>query len=126
MNLVAKEMKEESIPLPVDMMNPACKIHCEDNYAKIKESVQKEGLKYPLIVLNTTFGEWKEFHEESPEAILPCPSNYMEARCFMVMIGNNRLKVAQEMGVEEIDCIVVNDRREVNALAKVMREDWNV
>ena len=120
----AKEMKDRSTSVPVDMLNPACKIHCEDNYAKIKESMEREGLRYPLVVLNTTVGEWKKLHEESPDAILPCPGDFLTARCLIVMIGNNRLKAAQEMGVDEIDCIVVDDRMEVNPLAKIMRGDW--
>lgn len=120
----AREMKDRSTPISVDLLNPACKIHCADNYAKIKDSIEREGLRYPLVVLNTTVGTWRDLHEENPDATLPCPGNFLKARCYMVMIGNNRLKAAQEMGVEEIDCIVVDDRMEVNALAKVMRGDW--
>lgn len=111
-------------PIPLDMLHPAYPIVFPDNYEKIKASVETEGLQWPIVIWNTTFTEWDKLHKENPDVILPCPSNFMEARCFLVMCGNNRYNIAKELEYESIDCIVCENREEINKWAKMMRDDW--
>jgi len=54
----------------------------ESEYQKIKESISKEGIKNPLVIRDEPKTGW------------------------VVEIGNQRLRAANELGIDKVECIL--------------------
>ena len=55
----------------------------EYEYQKIKQSISNEGIKNPLVV------------------------SYNKKLGWVVEVGNQRLRAANELGISEIDCVLI-------------------
>ena len=55
----------------------------EYEYQKIKQSISNEGIKNPLVV------------------------SYNKKLGWVVEVGNQRLRAANELGISEVDCILI-------------------
>lgn len=109
----------------VDDLYPTApaKIHPEF-YDRVKESIKAAGLLRPIVVWYTQVANWRKMHSLSKD-ILPPPdnlSNYDEV--MLVMCGNNRLKIAKELGMTEVDCVICTTEYEVSEVCTRQRKEW--
>ena len=58
----------------------------ESEYQKIKESISKEGIKNPLVIRDDPKIGW------------------------VVEIGNQRLRAANELGIDKVECILEGEQ----------------
>lgn len=114
--------------VPMDQLNPTIKWGWHpDNYQDIITSIKNDGLDHPIVVWETTVGEWLKMSNAQPEDIIgpPMGLNRNPSRpVLLIMCGNNRFNAAKELGYDYIDVIICNSKEEVNVWCKLQRKDW--
>lgn len=116
--------------IPFDRLYPTIKHGWySQDYARVKEHVEKSGLIYPIVVWETNVREWLKMHNAQPNDILAPPIGMCrngEYKVLLVMCGNNRLQAAKDLGYDYIDAIVCYEREEVSNQCKRQREAWRL
>jgi len=113
--------------LPVKNLYSTIGKRTEEDFRAISDSVSGEGMLNPIVVWQTTVGEWLEWANTNPDIEKPPPSllKNPSKRVFLVKCGNNRLIHAITNGYRHIDCIVSEDRAETSRLCTELRKSWN-
>ena len=95
-----------------------------DAYAEIYASINKLGILYPLIVVNTTVGAWKMYKKHHNPDILDPPDAFTDTDSVLrIQGGNQRYRAGLDLGVKDFDCIVVNSTIEAEQLVTRQRKE---
>ena len=115
--------------LPVDEIwasVPRAVIHCGiEFYEPVKESIKKNGMYWPIMVVNCTRQELKGQKAKWGDKINDLPfwmAEDLNTRMNVVWGGSNRLWIARELGYTHIDCAMMPSFNEAHVLQKTMRE----
>ena len=106
---------------------PLNELHCHvvvENpifLGRVEESIAEFGLQNPVVVVPITIKRWKELKSYN-SAMLPAPEGHPEDIVFQVRCGNNRVRIARELGYDTIDCIVVEKMADSNAICLKQRD----
>ena len=80
-------------------------------YTKVKELIEKDGLHFPLIVVDAKRFNLVEQKKKYGDRIVDLPFDKglddLNVRQYTVWGGSNRWWVAHELGYEYVDCIIV-------------------
>lgn len=111
----------------LQMLRPTIRHHYyEGDYEAIAESLE-QGMLFPIVVWETTVGEWETWAAESQELISP-PTSLLknkEKPVLLVMCGNNRLEWARENGYSHIDTCICRDKNDISRLCTAQRKGWH-
>jgi len=91
---------------------PIAKTHRnKEFYEPIKEDIKKNGLHFPLIVVDATRNDLVKAKEKHKDKLCELPfdkdNDDLNIRQYTVWGGSNRWNIANELGYEYVDCIVV-------------------
>lgn len=82
-------------------------------YEPIKEDIRKNGLMFPLIVVDAARSDILKQKNIYNDRMCPLPfdrtKDDLAARQYTVWGGSNRWNIANELGYDFIDCIVVEN-----------------
>ena len=96
-------------------------------YKPVKESIAKEGMHWPIMIVNCSRAELKGQKAKWKQKINDLPfwmAEDLNARMNVVWGGSNRLWIARELGYTHIDCAVMPNFETAHALQKTMRENF--
>lgn len=77
-------------------------IRNEEFEQSIRDSVRKDGLLYPLVIIENTESVWDSPPMQAVYSPLLSPRDL--SLPYLVLVGNNRLWIAKEEGYEFISC----------------------
>jgi hypothetical protein len=123
--LESKYHSENAIMLPLDMLEPFAKVQSEDFYSSVINSMEKEGLLYPLIIAQVDEDEWWEDCKEQGEACLQ-PRVFGSQVRYRVQCGNNRYwaLINHFTNIDAVSCLVYS-KEEAMEICKMLRRDKN-
>ena len=82
-------------------------------YEPIKQDIRKNGLNFPLIVVDATRNDILKQKRKYKNRICPLPfdenKDDLSVRQYTVWGGSNRWNIANDLGYEYVDCIIVNN-----------------
>ena len=110
--------------LKLDEIEPLTKIIDDDFYNSVITSLEKEGLRYPLVIVEIGEDEWREEAETDGDILIP-ENNGKPVR-LRIQNGNNRywaLKHYWHQEVEAVECIVCSSLEEALPYIKDIRKD---
>jgi hypothetical protein len=98
----------------------------KEQYDKIKQSIEENGMEHPIIVLRTNYRGWRILAGGTPELKQPPKGADPDGVVHLVMCGNNRVRAAKELGYQSIEGVSCQTTEEVNKLCKLQRNDWRM
>ena len=129
-NIVINGEKFEVKPLPVNECWPSvprADIHRNiPFYGPVKESIKKEGMRFPIMVYHSTRLELIEQKKKWGDRIEPLPFYVTDTanhhkKLYVVWGGSNRWHVANELGYTHIDCAIMPSYDKAYGLQKNFR-----
>ena len=81
----------------------------------VKESIQKIGLKHPVVVIKTTKEQWEE-ERKSYNFVIAAPD--VDGTFYQIRFGHNRVAALLELGETSVDCIICDSAAEAAVLGK--------
>ena len=82
-------------------------------YEPIKEDIRKNGLNFPLIVVDATRNDILKQKKKYKDKLCPLPFNEnkddLTVRQYTVWGGSNRWNIANELGYDFVDCVIVEN-----------------
>jgi len=95
--------------------------------AKIKDSIEKEGLLYPILLMKTKLHIWKGFVDKKYNLRSKIVAPIIKGKYhFVVRVGNQRVKIAKELGYSYIDCHLLIRQVEMRYIKKKMKNGSNL
>ena len=108
---------------------PKAEIHRgKEFYRPLKKDIQKNGLRWPIMVVKATREDVKYQKAKWQQALCDLPfwmAQDMSEIQLVVWGGSNRLYAARELGYTHIDCAILPDFESAHRLQKVMREEYH-
>jgi len=97
-----------------------------EDFDKIKASIEKDGMEFPIIIWETTNQEWLAWHNGNPDLRGPSllDNKNPTKKVMLVMCGNNRLAAAKELGYDYIDVIMCFDKGVCSEWCSKQRKWW--
>jgi hypothetical protein len=95
-------------------------------YAPVKEDIKKNGMHWPIMVVNCSREELKGQKAKWGNKINDLPfwfNEPLDVRMNVVWGGSNRLWIARELGFTHIDCAMMPTFNTAHVLQKTMREN---
>jgi len=90
----------------------------------IRDSLQKEGLLYPILIIKWKLDKWDSFVNENydlrKDIIAPI---YEEKFHLIIRTGNQRVKIAKKLGYKNIDCHLMLHELERKYIHRKIRSD---
>lgn len=120
--LPANKLTGISTVLSMSDLHPHMEVHSNDFYDRLRADMELSGLNHPIVVTRMTIGVWKKMREVNPD-ILPPPEGPDGLLVYQIRCGNNRYKIAKEMGYTLVDCYIV-DMREANQICHDQRCEY--
>lgn len=117
---IAKYKPAETLLLPINSLSPLCKVFDDNLFIKIKESINKEGLLYPLLTYPVCTKDWLEDCSRDKD-IFPPPTVGVEH--LRIQCGNNRYFALKELGYTEVEVIIFDDVEEAQRTCAYLRKD---
>lgn len=102
-------------------------VQCNEHFNKpffknLTEDIQRDGLQFPLMVVETTKDQLRAQKQIYKDRMLPIDdimSNYLDEEKFYVCWGGSqRQRVAQNLGYENVDCIIFENGDYRGAMAR--------
>lgn len=112
---------EDSVILPLDMLDPIDKIREPAFYEFVKRSFLAHGLMHPIIVHPLTVDEWWK-EKELDKDQLPPPEDSHLLR-YRIQCGCNRYYLLQSLGYDAVECVVVEKVEDAWELCRKLRRD---
>ena len=108
---------------------PKAKVHKGiEFFEPLKKDTKKNGMRHPIMVYHSTWGElieqkkiWNDAIEPLPFYIAGLPKEQYNNMIYVVWGGSNRWHVARELGYDHIDCALMPSYDCAYDLQKVMR-----
>ena len=125
-NLQADTRSDDIQTLPLKELHCHARIENPLFMDKVEKSIAEFGLQNPIVVVPITIQRWRDLKQYNPD-ILPAPEGHPQDIVFQVRCGNNRVRVARELGFTHIDCIVVEKMADSNSIClkqRVQQTDW--
>jgi hypothetical protein len=91
-------------------------------YSVVRDSVEANGLKNPLVVAIVTKEEWETMGHSQLD-IFPYP-DVISTTVLQVRCGCQRLHMAKDLGFSHIECIVLDKWQDSTKLCEKMRGEW--
>lgn len=119
--ILTSKISKDTVILPVK------DVHCHVNvtndvfYANVGQSIVKYGMQHPIVVCPITIGKWREMLEYNP-GMLPPPKGRDADVVYMARCGNNRVRLAKDLGYTHISCIIVKDVKSSTSICRKQRE----
>jgi|TARA_R110002153_G_scaffold2331_2_gene11398 hypothetical protein len=93
---------------------PAVKVHRgREFYEPIKEDIRKNGLHFPLIVVDATRNDLVAQKKKHKDNLCKLPFDQykddLTVRQYTVWGGSNRWNIANELGYKYVDCVIVHN-----------------
>lgn len=89
----------------------APKVKGRDFYGPIMKDIQENGLHFPLIVVDATRAQVLQQKKKYKNKLCDLPFDPKEGdltkRQYVVWGGSNRWNIANELGYEYVDCVIV-------------------
>jgi len=82
---------------------------------EVKASIEKMGLKNPVVVVKTTKAKWEEERHSYPFITYP-PKK--EGEFYQIRFGHNRVSAYKELGYETIPAIICDTAEEAATIGK--------
>lgn len=89
---------------------PASRIFYPDLLERVKDSINNDGLYYPLVCNVLDWSTWEKEWKQTP--ILNPPPDVKQDSYIRVYCGNNRLEALKQLGYTHADCIICDSRFE--------------
>lgn len=118
--LVAHEVTQTSIFIRVNELHPYTTIMNQEFLERVRESILRDGMRHPIVVLSLTVGEWKKMQQVNKDMLDP-PDLPDDANVKMIMCGHNRWTAAKQIGCTLIECYLVNSLEAASSLCKRTR-----
>ena len=114
---------QNSILLPIDMLEPYTKIINDAHYFTVIESIKLEGLKNPFTVLQIDEDDWHQQFVRDGGSTLDCRPFGAQIR-YRIQCGNHRYYALRDyFKAEVVPCEVYEDPAEsMKACAKYRRD----
>lgn len=125
LNCTTKEPLATVYELLIEDLNPSVDVAHPDFYNEVKEALKEEGLRFPIVVVEWTRKEWEEFQRPNPRIYPPPAGDNPDELLYFVSCGNNRVRIAKELGYTHIDCIVVKHFKYGSAWCSKFRKDYD-
>ena len=120
--LEATEVYPESELLPLSDLFFTAPILSMEFYSKLREEIRSCGhMHHPLVVFRATGAEWNKLQGGQDGALDRAPNPDQLYTC--VSCGNNRGRVAKELGYTHVSCLVVDSFKTGSEYCKQMR-NW--
>jgi hypothetical protein len=82
-------------------------------YEPIKQDIRENGLQFPLIVVDATRNNILKQKDKYGDKMCPLPfdkdKDDLTVRQYTVWGGSNRWNIANDLGYEYVDCVIVNN-----------------
>ena len=82
-------------------------------YEPIKEDIRKNGLHFPLIVVDATRNDLVKEKRKYKDKLCKLPfdkdKDDLTIRQYTVWGGSNRWNIANDLGYEHVDCVIVHN-----------------
>lgn len=117
----SKRKPEDTVILPLDMLDPIDKVREPAFYNFVKKSVLATGLLYPIIIHPITVEDWWK-EKELDKDQLPPPDNSHLLR-YRIQCGCNRYYMLLEEGYDAVECVVVDKVEDAWELCRRLRTD---
>jgi hypothetical protein len=113
--------EDGTVFLPLDAIEPICKIMEPVFYEFVKNSIKGHGLYHPLVVVGITVDDWNKEAEMDVHMSKPIEgSNPLRWR---IQCGCNRYFALKELGYDAVECIVMDDVKEAQDACHMLRID---
>jgi hypothetical protein len=94
-------------------------------YENVKKDIQKNGLRFPIMVIKSNRAHLVQQKNIWGDKILPLPfdpqAGWLSTPINVVWGGSQRLNIAMELGYTHIDCAIMSSYQEAHELQKCMR-----
>lgn len=107
---------------------PIAKIHKgKVFYDRVKADIQKDGMKFPLLVVKSTRAEVKRQKKKYTKQLNPLPfwdNDDLSVEMYTVWGGSNRLKIAEELGYDTVDCVLIPTFEKAHGMQRLHRQPF--
>ena len=119
MHLIAKNPKPE-LPIHIiqlDKVYVSVEIEHPEFYEPLKQSIKEYGLQHPIVIMYVTWEQYNGWYQ-SNKSLIPPPDleSFYTVRC-----GNNRVRIARELGYNSIDSFLCTNLKEASDLCGIER-----
>ena len=117
-----EEMEHPIVVLELSSIHPMFPIEDVAYMNKVRQSMSKDGLRFPLVILDISIKDWEDMYRRNITLSLPCHLHDRgeEERVYGVWRGNNRYRVAKELQYKLIDCVVVDSVEEAERIGNLI------
>lgn len=121
--LEAKYSPDDSKLIKLDELEPMMKVTDIDFYNRVITSLEKYGLRYPLVIVEIGEDEWREEAETSGYINYPKPDG-PELRK-RVQCGNTRFHAIRNHWptIKWVECVVFDNSKTASELCAELRRD---
>lgn len=123
-DILLAEHREGAQVVAIDELHCSVDAGHPDEYNKVKKHIQEEGLTFPIVAAKMYPSEWKQISDQSP-LFYPPPTTDETKQNYFVTCGNNRLRIAKELGYRYIDAIIVPGYEAGSEHCKKFRKWWD-
>ena len=96
-------------------------------YDRILEDIQKNGLKFPLLVVHSTKREVQQQKKIYTNQLNDLPfwhTDNLDEMMYTVWGGSNRLAIAKQLGYHTVDCVILTDFKKARSMQKLHRAPY--
>lgn len=102
------------VPMPISQLwasvPKAEKLRGKNFYEPVRDDIAKNGLRFPLIVVEATHAQLIKEKKRYKDRMLDLPfdpeNTDLEERIYVIWGGSNRVRVASELGYDHVDCVI--------------------
>lgn len=80
-------------------------------YTPVMKDIKENGLCFPLLVVEATHKQLMAEKKRYKDAILDLPFDEndtdLEEKIYVVWGGSNRVRIAEELGYDHVDCVIL-------------------
>jgi len=121
--LEAKYAPDNSVLLRIDEIEPLMKVTDLDFYNHVILSLEKYGLRYPLVIVEIGEDEWREEAETSGYINYPKPNELPVRK--RIQCGCTRYHAIKNHwpSIKWVECVVFDNTKEATELCADLRRD---
>ena len=86
-------------------------------YKELRANIKENGLIHPIIVMPNKYGNYLEAVRQVKNT-----TKFNKYRELLAYNGNQRLEICRELGIDTIDCLLVEDVKWAHALQLVLQD----